>query len=157
MRLKLFTLVISLSSIFFSCKDAKEFNLSEPSELKTDDSHKEVENEISVVETVSIIQRLQGNWKESEYPFRVAQFQGSLVKFIEEGFVEEPRFQEYKISGNCPFEVNNINNIGPEDLILVLIENNRCEKLKVTNDTLTLSGLNASMGAEYHIVYNRVD
>lgn len=157
MRFKIFALVISFTSIFFSCKEVTETDpVTENPELDTKNSTG-FENEIPVVDQDVIIRELQGNWRETEYPFRMAEFKDSRVKFIEEGIVEEPRFQEYKISGNCPLEVNNIKNTGPEGLILVLIENKRCEKLKVITDTLTLSGFNANTGAEYHIVYYRVD
>ncbi|MEP6262516.1 MAG: hypothetical protein ABJ092_13125 [Gillisia sp.] len=157
MRLKIFALVISFTSIFFSCKEVTEPDpVTENPELDTKNSPV-VENEIPVVEQDSLIRELPGNWRETEYPFRLAEFQDSQVKFIEEGIVEEPRFQEYKISGSCPFKVNNINDLQQDDLILVLIENKRCEKLKVTNDTLTLSGFNVNTGAEYHIVYKRAD
>lgn len=158
MRFKIFALVVLLTSILISCKDEKELeHISDSPGLNTNDSQKEAENEIPMVDPGALIQELQGYWRETEYPYRVAEFQDSLVKFIEEGIAEEPKFQEYKISGDCPFEVNNIINIVPEDLILVMIENKTCEKLKVSNDILTLSGFNVNTGTEYQIVYKRVD
>lgn len=154
MRLKLLALV-SLTTILISCKEVKELEpVIENPELNTKTSPG-VENESPVVDQEVLIKKLQGNWREPEYPFRVIVFQDSFVKFLEEGIVEKPRFQKYKISGNCLFEVNNINKIGPDDLFLVLVENKRCEKLKVFNDTLTLSGFNVNTGTEYQIVYRR--
>ena len=104
----------------------------------------------------SIVKGLPGEWKEVEYPFRRAHFKRSEVKFIEEGIVEEPAYQEYKISATCPFDVNNIKTASAGDLFLVMSSSRTCEIIKVAGDSLTLTGFNASSNSNYSIVYKRV-
>lgn len=155
MKYKIFALGFLLTNLLLSCKNVKEESGTYNPEINTTETSQDLENEISTGDREVIIKKLQGDWKEPEYPFRVAQFNDTLVKFIEEGVVEEPEFQEYKISTACPFEVNNIKNVAPDDIILVLVEAGTCEKLQVSNNTLILSGFSVNTGSEYRIVYKK--
>lgn len=125
--------------------------------IKIDSAGSPVENESEVsIDTASIIQKLQGEWKETVYPFRRAHFQESKVKFTEEGIAEQPSFREYKISDKCTFEVNNTKNAKPSDIFLVLVETKACEILNISKDTLILSGFSANTNTDYKIIYQRV-
>lgn len=157
MKLKTLALGLLFITLLLSCKNDKEASNPENSELNTTDTSQEFGSELSKIDRDAIIRDLQGNWKESQYPFRLAQFRDSVVKFIEEGVVEEPKFQEYQISKECPFEVNNIKNVEPDDIILVMVEAGTCEKLQISKNTLTLSGFNAHTESDYRIVYERVE
>ncbi len=157
MKFKIFSLGFLLTSLLFSCKDAREESDTENPELKATETAQEFENEISPLDREALIKDLQGNWREPKYPFRLATFKDTLVKFIEEGLVEEPEFRRYKISRQCPFEVNNIKNPGPDDMMLVMVEAGSCEKLQIFNDTLTLSGFSTNTGEDYRIVYKKVE
>lgn len=157
MKLKIFALGFVLSSLVLSCKNDKEESNAENSELNTTETSQKLKSEPSKIDWNAIVRDLQGNWKEQEYPFRLAQFKDTLVKFIEEGVVEEPKFQEYKISKECPFEVNNIKNVEPDDIILVMVEAGTCKKLQISNNTLILSGFNVHTESDYRIVYEKVE
>lgn len=147
-------ITLGLLVVLISCKNETEVSRSEG--LKIDDTGTSQELELDRSEIKAVVEALQGKWKESEYPFRQAEFKASRVKFVEEGVAEAPEFQKYRISEACPFEVNNMKNVGPDDLILALVESETCEKLKISKNTLTLSGFNTSTGSEYRIVYGRV-
>ena len=108
------------------------------------------------IDSVGIVHALQGVWKETGYPFRTAEFKDAAVKFIEEGVAEKPEFKTFTVSGRCPYTVNNIRDVRSNDLFLVLTGDERCEKLKISGDTLSLSGFNVSSNRNYNIVYIRV-
>ena len=114
-------------------------------------------NNIPTIDIDSIIEKLEGEWKEIEYPFRRAHFKNSTVKFIEEGVVEEPTFREFKISKDCPFEVNNLKNASSNDIFLVMAQARTCEIIKVSNDSLILSGFSVNTNSDYKIIYRKVD
>lgn len=109
--------------------------------------------EISTIDTIKMIEQLQGKWKEAEYPYRTVEFVRSTVKFVEEGVERKPIFEKFEISENCRFDNNNIKDLKTSDIILSLPESKRCEKLKVSNDTLTFSGFKAYTGEDYNIIY----
>ena len=113
----------------------------------------ETKMEISTIDTIKIIEQLQGKWKEAEYPYRTAEFVRSTVKFVEEGTERNPIFEKFELSENCRFDNNNIKHLKQRDIILSLPETKRCEKLKVSNDTLTLSGFKAYAKEDYNIIY----
>lgn len=100
-----------------------------------------------------MIEQLQGKWREHEYPYRTAEFVGSTVKFIEEGTPNTPEFEKFEVTEECRFDNQNIRDLKTSDIILTLPETERCEKLKVSNDTLTLSGFSTNSNADYHIIY----
>ncbi len=157
MNFKIYAACLLFTLMLFSCKSGEEDVTLEGIEINDADTTREMTNEISANKRESIIQNLQGKWKETEYPFRDAHFENSTVKFIEEGVAEEPVFQEYAISKECPLEVNNIKNVSVDDIFLVITETGICEILKVSNDTLILSGFNVSSNSDYQIVYKKVE
>lgn len=116
-----------------------------------------MECEIIKIDRDAIIRGLQGSWKEPEYPFRLAQFKDTLVKFTEEGVVEEPEFRQFRILSHCPYDVTNIKNVKPDEFILVMPEAGTCEKLQLSSNTFTLSGYSAHTEREYSIIYEKVD
>ena len=133
--------------ILLSCKDEQQDTSTErPEEL-----------EESIQASATAIMSLQGKWREPKYPFRQVHFRESTVKFIEEGVAEAPAFRKFRIAKECPFEVNNLKNLGPEDKVLVLEEAGACEKFEVSEDLLILSGHNVSTGRDYDIVYERME
>lgn len=113
--------------------------------------------DIATVDSDSIVNKLQGAWKEMEYPFRLAHFKNNKVKFTEEGVVEAPKYEEYQILNKCPFKVNNLKNARSNDLFLVMDNAGTCEIIEVSNDTLTLSGFSINTNRDYKIVYNKMD
>ncbi|WP_335966740.1 hypothetical protein [Galbibacter sp. PAP.153] len=143
---------ISLSSILLaillvSCKN-------KTSEADSG-NNKSIKVERTDIQSSEIIKRLQGSWKEAEYPFRKVEFKNSTVKFTEEGLSEAPRFKAFKIYAECPFDNNNIQNVKPTDTIISITEDKHCEKLKISNNTLTLSGYNATTKSDYEMEYKK--
>lgn len=157
MKLSMFSLLIFLLSLIISCtnrnKDPEIKTNNQDTIVHNDDPNLEIEKSI---EKNLIINQLQGKWKEIEYPYRSAEFVNSTVKFVEEGTAGNPGFEDFEISENCPFENNNIKDLSSTDIILTLPESSRCEKLQVSNDTLTLSGFSSNTNENYHIVYLRL-
>lgn len=153
--------VCSLGMLFtvllMSCSNTEKETDAKVIELDSNKTSQKRNNVTTTFDSASIVNKLQGKWKESEYPFRVAHFKNTTVKFNEEGIEKEPAFREFKISKDCPFDVNNIKNAQSEDIFLVMAEAKSCEILKVSNNTLTLSGFNASNGNDYKIVYSKME
>ena len=156
-------LKIKLSFIIFaflviSCQNPKKQNELPNSDqlenVKEDKKESEIE-ELKIDES-KIIDQLQGKWKEIEYPYRTAEFVQSTVKFVEEGIVDEPKFENFEMSKTCRFDNNNIIDLKPSDIILILLESNRCEKLRVSNDTLTLTGFSTNNNEDYNIIYKKI-
>ena len=157
MKIKIYALSLLLTMMLYSCKNGEKDVILKDIEINEADTSRVMTNEISPVDRDNIIESIQGKWKETEYPFREAHFENTTVKFIEEGVAEEPAFLEYNISKECPFQVNNIKNAGADDIFLVIAETSTCEILKVTVNTLTLSGFNVSSNDDYHIIYKKVE
>lgn len=153
MNFRIFSIGFLFILLLFSCRNTGEESYSDNSEKISTGTPQDFQNEISSTEREAMINELQGTWKEPEYPFGEAQFRDTLVKFIEEGVVEAPRFRQYRLSRECPFEVNNIKNTVPDDVILVVAGAETCEKLAISNDTLTLSGFSAHTGEDYSRIY----
>lgn len=156
MNIKICALSLIFGIILISCNDSREKTNFENSEINDSDTALVIKNEISAFDRDSIMTTLEGKWKEPEYPFRVAHFINATVKFIEEGLIEEPRFKEYQILKECPFEVNNIKNAGPNDIFFVMTEAKTCEILNISNDSLILSGFNVTTNSNYNIIYKKV-
>ncbi|MDR6300031.1 hypothetical protein [Mesonia maritima] len=147
-QLNTYIILICLTISMISCK-----NKNSKSEKENE---KGVNSEFkSSVDEEKITEQLQGNWKETEYPFRKVEFKKSMVKFTEEGMVEEPSFEKFQISTECPFDVRNIKNTEADDIFIVLEKNNRCEKLKISNDSLIISGYNVATKNNYRIFYKK--
>lgn len=140
-----------------ACNNANEKGADEIRAVSGNITAPQTKNQTKTIDTDSIIAKLQGAWKEPEYPFRVAHFKDTTVKFIEEGVIEPPAFKEFKISRHCSFRVNNLKNAKPADVFLVLPEAKACDIITVSNDTLTLSGFNVSSNENYRIVYAKVE
>jgi len=157
MKFKVHYLGLLLTIFLISCSNTKKEANGKISELDNEGASQEKKNTTAISDSASIIKKLQGKWKESEYPFRMANFKNTTVKFIEEGTNTEPIFREFKISKSCPFDVNNLKNAQSEDIFLVMMEAKSCEILKVSNTTLTLSGFNVSNGHDYKIVYSKME
>ncbi len=155
MAIKIKSLFIILVVLIISCKNQNkedELRNSEPNEIVRK-KEKETNVDKTKIDTIKIIEKLQGKWKENEYPYRRAQFVKSRVKFIEEGIAIKPEFEKFEVSLDCQFDNNNIKDIKSSDIILTLPENKRCEKINVSKDTLTLSGFSANTNEEYKIIY----
>ncbi|UJH91400.1 hypothetical protein LZ575_01030 [Antarcticibacterium sp. 1MA-6-2] len=148
---------VLIAVLLFSCKNGSDNSPTDTQDTDTITNSQEAENLLSPQIREEIIEKLQGSWRESEYPFRVAHFKDSLVKFIEEGVVEEPVFEEFKVENKCPFNVNNIKTVKPDDIILVMVEAGKCDKLRISNNTLVLSGFSTNTKSDYNIVYEKVE
>ena len=149
-------LFFTLLSICFLMSCKQEVRSKNP-EVVINDPVPETETEITTIDSTGIVLKLQGKWKEMEYPYRLAHFNNNTVKFTEEGIVEEPSYQVYKILSECPFKVNNLKNARTNDLFLVMENAGTCEIIEVSKDTLTLSGFSINTNRDYKIVYNKVD
>lgn len=120
------------------------------------DGKQQTKIEEAQIDKTNIIDQLQGKWKENEYPYRTVEFVSSRVKFLEEGTQNKPEFEKFELSEDCQFDNNNIRDIKSSDLILSLSENKRCEKIEVSDDTLTLSGFSTNTNEDYHIIYRKI-
>lgn len=155
MDIKIKALSIILVVLIISCKNQNtenELPNSENNEIVKNENQ-ETKIEKTKIDKPKIIEQLQGKWKEHEYPYRTAEFVRSTVKFVEEGMENKPRFEKFEISEACQFDNNNIRDIQSSDVILTLSEASRCEKLKVSNDTLILSGFSTNTNDDYDIIY----
>lgn len=144
--------------LIVSCKAPAADTTSEKS--KVDTTKKEVlevtDIEISNMDTLALIQSLQGVWREPEYPFNRAEFKNTTVRMVEEGVAEASVFRPFTISHQCPYDVSNMEKNHPTDTILVFNGIDRCEKLCLSQDTLILSGYNTHTQSMYRIDYVRV-
>tara|TARA_R110002049_G_scaffold267392_1_gene443696 strand:- start:141 stop:605 length:465 start_codon:yes stop_codon:yes gene_type:complete len=154
MDMKIKSLLIILIVLIASCKSQNKENNSSNS---TQDEILVEEIQETKIDKIKITEQLQGKWKEIEYPYRTAEFVRSTVKFVEEGTVNPPKFEKFEISEDCQFDNNNIRDLKSGDVILTLPETTKCEKLMVSNDTLTLSGFSTNSNDDYHIVYLKLE
>ncbi len=155
MNIKIKSFLAILTVFVISCKNQNkenELNNSKQNEIVMEEKQ-ENKIEISKIDKIKIIEQLQGKWKESEYPYRTAEFLRSTVKFVEEGTKNKPIFEKFEVLENCKFDNNNIKDLKTSDIILSLSETKRCEKMKVSNDTLTLSGFIAYTNENYNTIY----
>ncbi len=142
-------LIILIVFLTFSCKNQTSNPEKEKSQTKEGTSQE------PPINSHKIIELLQGEWKEPEYPYRTVEFKRKEVKFTEEGVVKKPRFKKFEISNKCPFDVNNIKRTNSTDLIFSIPENETCEKLEVTDSTLVFYGYNTHTENDYKIVYEK--
>lgn len=150
MKFRYVLLLIFISIISCKGKDSENVDTNIDSTNTETTTKNKSESNINITE---IIENLQGEWKEKDYPFRSVIFEGYKIKFIEEGVSEDLVFKKYKITNECIYKTNNIKNISPQDLILIIPEDERCEKINISKDTLIFSGFNVSSGSDYKIVY----
>ncbi len=149
-----FSLLLTL--ILVSCNSRTEEAKTENIEIKNADTTRAMHTELPTLNRDSIVNILQGKWKETEYPFRLAHFKNNTVKFIEEGVADEPTFKAYNISQQCPYRVDNIKKERVGEMFLVIAAAGTCEILTISNDTLTLSGFNVSAKSNYKIFYKKI-
>ncbi len=155
MNLQKYIFLLALVAAIFSCRKEKA------SSTHQNPSGNAVENKATVhasarLPITEIITKLQGEWKEPDYPFRRLEVKGQTVKFTEEGIAEKPKFTAFELSNSCPFEVNNIKSIEADEIIFSIAENKRCEKLKIKGDTLKLRGYSTHTKEDYEIIYKKV-
>jgi len=153
--MKINSFLIILTFFIVSCKHKNSENKvpnSEQNEILKKENQENTTEKIEMVKRKTL-EQLQGKWKEIEYPYRTAEYVSSTVKFVEEGTENNPKFENFEISEDCQFNNDNIRNLKSGDIILTLPETNRCEKLKVSNDTLTLSGFSSNIKEDYNIIY----
>ncbi len=158
MDIKIKSCLIILSVLLISCNNQNqesEVSGSEDNEILSKGKQEPIIEEM-IIDTAKIIDQLQGKWKEIEYPYRTAEFASSTVKFLEEGTQSKAKFEIFELSDNCQFDNNNIRDLKSGDVILRLPENSRCEKLKVSNDTLTFSGFSTNSKEDYNIIYVKI-
>lgn len=157
MNIQFAHLTFTLLVLMLSCTNGKEETGNQNNEQDTivHQVNPNLEIEKSIEKNL-VIEQLQGQWKEIEYPFRTAEFVNTNVKFIEEGTEGNPAFEAYEIAENCTFENNNIKDLVSGDIILSLPDTRRCEKLRIASDTLSLSGFSTHTNENYNIIYLRV-
>lgn len=149
---KFSSFLIILILLVISCKNQNNGN-----ELLVPEEKNAVKEDLTIdtlnLDITKITDQLQGKWRENEYPHRTAEFMNSTVKFVEEGIQSKPAFEKFAVGQDCQFSNNNIKDLKAGTIILNLPESNRCEKLKVSNDTLILSGFSTNTNKDYNIVY----
>lgn len=153
--MKVKSCLIILSVFLIACTNQnqeREVSNSEQSVI-LNEGKQQTNIEEAQIDKTNIIGQLQGKWKENEYPYRTVEFASSRVKFLEEGTQNKPKFEKFELSEDCQFDNNNIRDLKSNDIVLSLPETNRCEKLKVSNDTLTLSGFSTNTNVDYNITY----
>jgi len=155
MDMKINSFLIILTFFIVSCKHKNSENKLPNAEQNETLEEENQENEMEKIKMLrrKTIEQLQGKWKEIEYPYRTAEFVRSTVKFVEEGTANKPKFENFEVSEDCQFDNNNIRDLKSGDIILTLPETKRCEKLKVSKDTLILSGFSTNIKEDYNIVY----
>ncbi|RXG30012.1 hypothetical protein SAMN02745246_01965 [Leeuwenhoekiella marinoflava DSM 3653] len=121
------------------------------------DSKQLAPGEESAFNTSEIIEKLQGTWKEVQYPYRRITFVKKQVKFVEEGTQVKPDFEPFEIAQNCTYDNSNIKNVTSEQPILNLPHSERCEQLSVSQDSLMLSGYSLHTQQTYVIKYLKID
>lgn len=156
MKCNFYALILLLSIMLSACNDHGEAATKKEDTGIVNEPAPEKKNDFPAIDSNRLIENLQGEWKEIEYPFRRAHFKNKKVKFTEEGVIAPPTFRDFTLSQTCPFEVNNISNAQPSDVFLVLGETKTCEVVKVANDTLIFSGFNVHTNSNYKIVYTRM-
>ena len=161
MKLKINICLILITLLVLSCKNKTEepnLKISEENEVSTTNPETSQKAKInsSAVNSTEMIERLQGEWREPEYPFRRAEFENSTVKFTEEGLVEEPKFEEFEISEQCHFD-SEAEDIKSTDPFIVMLDDKTCQRIKISNDTLTFSGFSSNTNSTYHITYKKVN
>lgn len=151
MKFKKCVFLLLVSGMVIACKNKNPEANPEPERKNIEKS--KIETNFQAIDKTEFINDLQGIWKETAYPFRKAEFKDSEVKFTEEGITEKPQFKTFEISQECSFENNNIRDVSLYELIIRIPEDERCEKIKISNDSLILSGYNVASENDYHIVY----
>jgi len=94
MKLNKYAFILLMLTLLLSCKE-KENNESISNQNNSQTKEIQIENDSPSIDTTEIIKKLQGMWKEAEYPYRRAQFRNSTVKFVEEGVPENPAFKKF--------------------------------------------------------------
>ena len=158
MHIKVKFCLIILSVFLISCNNQNQESKvpgSEENEILRK-GKQEIKIEEAKIDKSGTLKLLQGKWKENEYPYRTVEFLNSTVKFLEEGTQNKPEFERFELSEDCQFDNNNIRDLKSGDVILGLPESSRCEKLKVYNDTLTLSGFSTNSKEDYNIIYLKI-
>lgn len=155
MLIKVKSCLLILSVFLIACTNQNQEGEVPNSEKNVilNDGKQQTKIEEAQIDKTNIIEQLQGKWKENEYPYRTVEFASSRVRFLEEGTQNKPKFEKFELSENCQFDNNNIRDLKSGDVILSLPENKRCEKLKVSNNTLTLSGFSTNTNVDYNITY----
>ena len=92
-------------SILTSCNNQNsKKKVREPSQNEQQtDSKQLAPGEESAFNTSEIIEKLQGTWKEVQYPYRRITFVKKQVKFVEEGTQVKPDFEPFEIAQNCTY------------------------------------------------------
>lgn len=147
-------LIVILSFSMFSCEKAATKSTVEQSDKNkvVESTDRVTENEVVETDESTLAKSLQGKWREDAYPFRTVEFKDSTVKFVEEGTVNDPKFEKFELGTHCPFENTNIKN-SDSIMLLILPEKIRCEKIYVSNDTLIVSGYSTDTNSDYTILY----
>ncbi len=101
--------------------------------------------EENVLNFDSLVDKLQGEWKEPKYPFRRVIFKNNQVKFIEEGVIEPPKFREYQLANSC----GEYKSKTSKNIYFYISGKKRCEVIEIIADSLKISGA----GQDYNILY----
>ncbi len=100
-----------------------------PGESKNDDGS-------GNLDTGAYAASLQGFWKRTTYPYGSVQFGGGQVKFITgEGSAEEPRWQHFELTSDCPY-TDEREQSGRGVAYMSVAGKELCEKLTLTGNRL---------------------
>lgn len=126
--LKLAIVLLLVSSCKENSKSSENIN---ETEVEIQDSNSKINSA-----NKNFIDKLQGTWERIDYPFDMVEFKYSEVKFTEgEGAIEEPEFEDFEISNNCP------NAVSGSMSEIYLVRGEKCEKVNISNDTLLITYL----------------
>lgn len=91
---------------------------------------------------------LQGSWKRVDYPFGTVEFDKNQVKFTAgEGAVEPAVFEDFKISDECPDNIDADASALAYDFLVV--DGKRCNPIRLNDNKLSLTFVGADKATEY--------
>lgn len=82
MKFKVYSLGLLLTIFLISCSNTKQEAEAKIPEFDNKEASEQKKSVTAIIDSAGIINKLQGNWKESEYPFWAAHFKNTTVKLL---------------------------------------------------------------------------
>ncbi len=136
----LVTVAISLSS----CKESKPENQIQENQPVDTVAVSTVEKN----ESETLQYQLQGTWKRVDYPYSRYEFKENTAKLVSEGQAEEPQFNPYTLTIDCPYGDVTVD-VRDGELILGNARFESCETVRIENDTLKIGGVDREYVIQY--------
>ncbi len=123
--------------------------VNETTDLKTTaPKNAQVETQAQAPHFSEFVNTLQGSWDRTTYPFGTIEFNSNQVKVTAgEGDVEPAKFEDFKISDECPDSIDTEASALAYDFLVV--DGKRCNPIKLNDNTLSLTFVGADKATEY--------